>query len=62
MVILQGRLRGDVVLRASVVERGGGDDAIASSIGSEHGEHAVRVSDATAHALLAMLQLVGRGS
>jgi hypothetical protein len=62
MMIMQVRLRGDVFLRASVVEHTAGDDTVTFSIGPEMGDHAVCVSDTTAHVLLMMLQLSGRGS
>lgn len=62
MMIMQVKLRGDVFVRANVVEDAGNDRTVAFSLGPETGEHAVHVSDITAHTLLAMLQLVGRGS
>jgi hypothetical protein len=61
-MIMQVRLRGEVFLRASLVRDAAGEQALVFSIGHETGDHTVRVPDTTAHALLTMLQLAGRGS
>jgi hypothetical protein len=62
MTIMQVKLRGDVFLRARISGDPGGEQAVELSIGPETADHAVRISEATAHALLVMLQLTGRGS
>lgn len=60
MMIMQVRLRGDAFLRANIVEHAGNEQTVAFSLGPETGDHAVRVSDTTAHTLLVMLRLVAR--
>jgi hypothetical protein len=59
-MLMQVKLRANVFLRACIA----GDAAheVVFSIGPEAGEHAVRVSDATAHVLLLMMQLSARSA
>ena len=61
-MIVQVKLRGDRFLCASSLAHGGSEQTVELSIGPETGDRLVRISEATALALLGMLQLAGRAS